>query len=449
MPHEPKSTMLRCLKEEREPLSLTRFAEKLASQGLSIPPRTLRRWLAEMIRDGLVVKQGLRKSVLYQALQYQGGEGFSEESRIAVAQVRRPLFDRMPVAYSEDWFDAYEPNVSRYLPAAVTQQLLDAGQRLRKQDPAGTYAHQIFERLLIDLCYNSSRLEGNTYSRADTERFLLGGKAAPGKTEKEKAMILNHGEAIRYLVDNALRLDVTAETIYTLHYLLADGLVEYHLAGRVRDHGVRVGGSTYIPFEEPARLQLQLDRIVDKARPIKDPYEQSMFLLVQITYLQAFADVNKRTARLCANIPLIAQNLVPLSFIDVDRSDYNAAVIAIYELQDTGPLADLYVHSYLRTCALYDATVESLGFDEVRVRYRTQRKECLRTILDEQLGREETKTYLERTVDKLVPENVQDAFTKSVLDDLEVMHIPRLAGLGITREQMLQWGRRYHGRELI
>ncbi len=90
--------------------------------------------------------------------------------------------------------------------------------------------------------------------------------------------------------------------------------------------------------------------------------------------MQAFSDVNKRTARLSANIPLIKNNFVPLSFNDVEREDYTSAMIAIYELQDIRPLLDLYVFSYMRTCALYDSTVKSMGFDEIRVRYRQQRR---------------------------------------------------------------------------
>lgn len=119
---------------------------------------------------------------------------------------------------------------------------------MNREDPAGTHAHQIFNRLLIDLSYNSSRLEGNTYSLLDTQRLVLEGSSAEGKLDEEKIMILNHKEAIRYLVDNAHRLDVDEQTICTLHYLLSDGLVEARYAGKVRDHGVRIGGSTYVPF---------------------------------------------------------------------------------------------------------------------------------------------------------------------------------------------------------
>ena len=138
-------------------------------------------------------------------------------------------------------------------------------------------------------------------------------------------------------------MEVSCNVICTLHYLLSDGLVEPSEAGKVRKYGVRIGGSTYIPFENPRKLEQQLEKIARRAALIKDPYEQSIFLLVHISYLQAFTDVNKRTARLSANIPLIQGNLVPLAFNDVRVEDYMSAMIAVYELQDMRPLVDLYV----------------------------------------------------------------------------------------------------------
>jgi Fic family protein len=194
-------------------------------------------------------------------------------------------------------------------------------------------------------------------------------------------MILNHKEAIRYLVDNAPKLEVNRNTICTLHYLLSDGLVKPQDAGKVRRYPVRIGGSVYSPFEDTKRLEIQLEKIATKAALIEDPFEQSIFLLIHISYLQAFADVNKRTARLSANIPLIKGNLVPLAFSDVQKEDYLSAMIAIYELQDARPLVDLYAYSYMRTCAAYDTTVKAIGFDEARVRYRQERRSVVRAVI--------------------------------------------------------------------
>ncbi|MBS0622925.1 MAG: Fic family protein [Verrucomicrobia bacterium] len=364
---------------------------------------------------------------------------FRQESLKVIEQVRRPIYERQPISYSKEWLDAYEPNSTYYVPASLRDQLLQAGKRNDHQDPAGTYAHKIFNRLLIDLSYNSSRLEGNTYSLLDTERLLLQGASAEGKLDEEKVMILNHKEAIRYLVDHAAHLEVNKETICTLHYLLAADLVEPRYAGKVRDHGVRIGGSTYLPFEDSQRLQIQLERVAKKGALIRDPFEQSLFLLAHVSYLQAFVDVNKRTARLCANIPLIPKNLAPLSFNDLEREDYMSAMLAIYELQEIRPLVDLYAYSYLRTCAAYDATIQAVGFDEMRIRYRQQRRAVVREVILQKIFGVRLKEYIHAEAKKQIPQEHQIAFEEDVFEDLELMDVSRLAGLGVTPEQLDVW----------
>ena len=437
---DEKLAVFRQLKQELNPVSLKGLLIKLGS---SFKERSVRRWLTEMITEGLIEKVGNRRASKYQILQnidiQRTSSCFSPKSLPAIALVRRPIYERPPVAYAEEWFDAYIPNQTYYIPEAIRIQLYREGKRSQNEDPAGTYAHQIFNRLLIDLSYNSSRLEGNTYSLLDTQRLLLEGKGVEGKLDEEKVMILNHKEAIRYLVNQSSQINVSPQTFCTLHYLLSDGLIEAQYAGKIRDHGVRIGGSTYIPFENPALLSDQLDRIAQKACLIEDPYEQSFFLLVHLSYLQAFTDVNKRTARLSANIPLVKQNLVPLSFNDVERDDYTAAVIAIYELQDVQPLVDLYAFSYLRTCALYDTTVKALGFDEIRVRYRTQRRAVLRQIISQKLSGESLRKYIAAQAEEHVKKNEQQAFLEDIQEDLEQMDESRIAGLGITVAEFKNW----------
>lgn len=434
---DKKVAVFRQLRQEADPISLPDLLKKL---GKGYVERSVRRWLTKMVEEGSVEILGRKRGTKYQiARQDDIKSPFSLESIEVVTRVQRPLYERNPIAYADKWFNAYKPNVTFYLPSTIRSELYKIGKRSKNEEPAGTYAHQIFNRLLIDLSYNSSRLEGNTYSLLDTEKLLLEGSGVEGKLEEEKVMILNHKEAIRYLVDNALRLQISIQTICTLHYLLADGLVEPRYAGKVRDHGVRIGGSTYIPYEDPRKLQLQLNRIVKKAAQIKDPYEQSFFLLLHITYLQAFSDVNKRTARLSANIPLIIHNFVPLSFNDIKKEDYMSAVIAIYELQDVRPLVDLYVFSYMRTCALYDSTIKAIGFDEVRVRYRVQRRALIRHVILNNLSGAAIKKYISSQTRKLVAEKDRDAFLEDVIEDLEEIDKNYIAGLGITLDQLENW----------
>lgn len=436
-----KFLLLEHLSTQEMPITLHQL---LDISGKEYSDRSVRRWLTELINEGLVEKSGQKRGTKYQIIRRveevsQGNEPFTAESKKTIEQVRRPLYERNPISYEEDWFNAYVPNDTFYIPLETRLRLVKAGKRVREEDPAGTYAHQIFNRLLIDLSYNSSRLEGNTYSLLDTERLLLQGASAEGKLDEEKVMILNHKEAIRYLVDTAPRLSVSVETISTLHYLLSDGLVENRYAGKVRDHAVRIGGSTYIPLENPKKLQAQLGHIVEKAAQIKDPYEQSLFLLIHITYLQAFTDVNKRTGRLSANISLIKENLVPLSFNDVEKDDYNSAMIAIYEFQNVKPLVDLYKFSYMRTCIMYDSTVKAIGFDEIRVRYRQQRRALIREIILKKLVGEKMQKYISSQSQKIADDQERANFIEDVLEDLKEIDLSRIAGLGISGDQLSSW----------
>jgi fido (protein-threonine AMPylation protein) len=440
--NEKKNSVLHFLSQSREPVSFSDLINKLGS---NFAERSVRRWLTEMIVDGLVEKNGQKRGTKYQVRAdkksdvYRTGSCFSAESKKIIEKVKRPIYERNPIAYVDQWLKDYQPNITFYIPENIRKKLENAGQRSKKEDPAGTYAHQIFNRLLIDLSYNSSRLEGNTYSLLDTERLLFQGTAVEGKLDEEKIMILNHKEAIRYMVDHASRLDVSEQVICTIHYLLADGLVETRYAGKIRDHGVRIGGSTYLPFEDKKQLQLHFFRIIEKAAAIKDPYEQSLFLLAHMSYLQGFSDVNKRTARLCANISLIKNNLVPLSCNDVEREDYTSAMIAIYELQDIRPLLDLYHFSYMRTCAMYDSTIKAIGFDEIRVRYRDLRQRLIREIILNNLVEDPMRKYISLQTSNLVKEDDQQSFIEDVMDDLEEIDQNRIAGLGITLDQLNAW----------
>jgi Fic family protein len=361
------------------------------------------------------------------------------EGEQALNYIRQPIFKRNPVTYNKHWLDNYQPNKTFYLSANDIELLHAQGQRDNDHTPAGTYAKKIYNRLLIDLSYNSSRLEGNTYNLLDTERLILEGSSAEGKLDEEKVMILNHKEAIRHIVDNAPKLQINYDEICTLHFLLSDGLVPPQYSGKVRDHGVRISATTYIPLESKEQLITQLQIICHKASQIIDQFEQSFFLLTHLAYLQAFIDVNKRTSRLSANIPLIRDNLVPLSFIDVEKDDYTSALFCVYELNDIKPLAEMYRFTYLRSCQRYDVTFEAIGFDEARVKYRNIRREIIRHIITNKLTGINLNKYVQAQTDKLIPLTDRERFINTVKEDLREISPQRIAGLGITLTQLHNW----------
>jgi hypothetical protein len=107
------------------------------------------------------------------------------------AHLQTPYNRRRPTSYKKEFLDRYIPNKTFHLSAADRQQLHEAGTPAATPQPAGTYARRILERLLIDLSWASSRMEGNTYNILETERLIRFGQEASGKDRKEAVMILS------------------------------------------------------------------------------------------------------------------------------------------------------------------------------------------------------------------------------------------------------------------
>ena len=159
----------------------------------------------------------------------------SEESRSIRDAIRQPIQQRQPVGYNRSFLGAYRPNETFYLPPDIRARLLELGKSTNGDLPAGTYARRILDRLLIDLSWNSSRLEGNTYSLLETERLLELGEAAAGKDARDAQMILNHKSAIEMLVEYSEDTGFNRFTILNLHALLSQNLLpDASACGRLR-----------------------------------------------------------------------------------------------------------------------------------------------------------------------------------------------------------------------
>ena len=304
----------------------------------------------------------------------------SEVAAAALARVRRPVAARRPIGYDEAFLRQYQPGRNWYLPAGLRERLHEMGRTPDPKRPAGTFARDVFERLLIDLAWASSRLEGNTYDRLDTKNLLEHGVRAEGKHAAEAQMILNHKKAIELLVEDAEEIDFNRLTFLNLHAALSENLLgEARDEGRLRARMVHITGTTYTPIAIPQKLEELFDLLLARAREIPDPFEQAFFVMVHLPYLQPFTDVNKRTSRLGANLPLIKANLCPLSFVDVPKTAYIESTLAIYEERRIEPLRDLFAWAYERSCEQYHVTREALGEpDPIRLRYRTQLGEVVR-----------------------------------------------------------------------
>lgn len=351
-----------------------------------ISRRSLQRTMAAWVREGKIRAEGERKGRRYFVLLPPAPDetvpSVKElgESRIPLTAaaiqvrnlVRQPIQARAPVGYQRAFLDDYQPNVTRLLPESLLRHLHERGQAPSNAQPAGTYARALLDRLLIDLSWASSHLEGNTYSLLDTRHLIEEGRAAAGKDAKETQMILNHKAAIELIVSHAEEIGVNRYTILNLHAVLSDNLLDDpRQAGRLRSTPVAISASTYVPTAVPQVLEELFAQLLDKAAAIEDAFEQAFFLMVHLPYLQPFVDVNKRTSRLAANIPLVRGNLVPLSFIDVQPQIYIDGLIGIYEFNRIELLRDLFAWAYERSCLRYKTVRDSLPEpDPFRLKYR-------------------------------------------------------------------------------
>lgn len=421
--------------------------------------RTFQRRLAELIDQGRISGAREQRTFLYRPAM-QGSANVllpsikvqaSGESYIPVSAagqeiktyVRQPIQGRRPVGYDIGLLNAYRPNETRYLPEPLLRQLHSLGRSPAATAPAGTFSRDILGRLLIDLSWASSRLEGNTYSRLDTERLIQYGEAAEGKDAIETQMILNHKTAIEYLVHDAEQVAVDPSTVISLHALLSDGLLADPMScGRLRNRAVEISGSVYRPMALPQRVEEVFGLLLGLASEVIDPFEQAFFLTVHLPYLQPFEDVNKRVSRLAANIPLIKANLSPLSFIDVPEQSYVDGLLGVYELGRMELLRDVFLWAYERSCQQYVAVRSQLvPPDTFRLRHRLALADAVRSIV--RGGAPAADASVLAVMPTSVDPVEQLAFARLVVEEFQTLHAGNAVRFGLRPLEFEVWAQKH------
>ena len=308
---------------------------------------------------------------------------WAADSSETIRYINQPVTQRTPVGYQFEFLDEYQPNRTYYLPAPLRQQLRKMGEAVQIESSANTYTRDILNRLLIDLSWASSQLEGNTYSRLDTLNLIEGGRSADGKKAQETQMILNHKEAIEFLLHNIKTTSFNRHTLLNLHGILSENLLANPAdEGRIRQQIVEITSSAYRPLSTPQQLGSQFDSMLTKLCAIDDPFEQSFFVMVHLPYLQPFIDVNKRTSRLAANLPLFKHRLCPLTFIDLPESAYTTALLCVYETTTVEALRDVYVWAYERSTQDYLALKQDMAApDPLRLQWRNLIKQVIHDVI--------------------------------------------------------------------
>lgn len=435
--------------------SLADLAEKFSSEASR---RSLTRLIDALLREKRLIKAGKGPSTRYRAPSPSApdsgqaseaddvlraeGEVYvplSPDGEMVRSWVQAPLTQRRPVGYDRDFLDAYKPNETFYLSDPERREWLHRiGSTAFAQRPAGTYARDILNRLLIDLSWASSRLEGNTYTRLDTQQLIEHGRHAEGKDHVETQMILNHKRAIEFLIDQAPDIGFNRFTLLNIHALLSENLLhDPDASGRLRSRIVDIQGTVFRPLAIPQQIEELFGELLRKAAAINDPFEQAFFAMVHLPYLQPFEDVNKRASRLAANIPLIKANLCPLSFVDVPERAYVEGLLGVYERTHIGLLRDVFLWAYDRSSQQFRAIASGPPRpDPFRSKYRLELGDAVAEIVRNGLSIE---LDVVKISENLVPREDRGQFEKMLTDELRKLHEGNIGRYGIRLGEFRNW----------
>ena len=200
------------------------------------------------------------------------------------------------------------------------------------------------ERLAIDLSWKSSQIEGNTYSLLETERLLKDKETASGKTKEEAIMLLNHKEAIDFIIEQPdYLIPLTVAKIEDIHSILIKDLT---IDRNLRKRRVGISGTNYRPLDNEFQISEALSKMCDLINKKENVFEKALLTLVLISYIQPFMDGNKRTARIVSNAILMNYHHCPISFRTIDSIDYKKAMLIFYEQNNISSFKQIFINQF-------------------------------------------------------------------------------------------------------
>ena len=211
--------------------------------------------------------------------------------------------------------------------------------------------HKEMERLGVDLSWKSSQIEGNTYSLLETERLLKDKQTASGKTKEEAIMLLNHKDALDFVLDVPDYLkELSVHRIEDIHSILTK---ELGVDRNIRHRRVGITGTNYRPLDNEFQIREALEDTCTLVNGKDNVFEKALLTLVLLSYIQAFVDGNKRTARITSNAILIANGYCPISFRTVDSIDYKKAMLMFYEQNNIVAFKKIFIEQFLFAVKTY------------------------------------------------------------------------------------------------
>lgn len=309
---------------------------------ISISYATVKRLLKKLTDDNLISVKGQGKgtkyfiSLVYKLIQPIDIDKYFEkeiDERKILVDFNFCLITDVLIKHSV--FSALEIDKLEGLQKKYTQNILQLTDSEYKKE---------MERLAIDLSWKSSQIEGNTYSLLETERLLKDKETASGKTKEEAIMLLNHKEAIDFIVANPDYLTpISISKIEDIHGLLIKDLA---IDRNFRKRRVGISGTNYRPLDNEFQISEALTFMCNLINTKKNVFDKALLALVLISYIQPFVDGNKRTSRIVSNAILMNNKYCPLSFRTVDSIDYKKAMLIFYEQNNISAFKDIFINQF-------------------------------------------------------------------------------------------------------
>jgi len=316
--------------------------EIFESISTSISYATVKRILIKLTKENLIVTKGKGKGTKYLlSAAYELIRPVDIENYYEKEIDEREIKERFNFILITDVLNKYNIFTNAELNKLATLQ--DTYRSNISQLTETGYKKEL-ERLSIDLSWKSSQIEGNTYSLLETERLLKEKETASGKTKEEAIMLLNHKDAIDFIVENPdYLIPLSISKIEDIHSILINGLA---IDKNLRKRRIGISGTNYRPLDNEFQITEALSKTCELINEKENIFDKALLVLVLISYIQPFMDGNKRTGRIISNAVLMNHNYCPISFRTVDPIDYKKAILLFYEQNNISTFKEIFINQF-------------------------------------------------------------------------------------------------------
>lgn len=325
---------------KREKANNLEIKEHLKKDFGEISRVTVVRDINKLLENKVIKKQGKGRSVWYQEAAAGGLLAF-----FGAEEYFKLEPDRREAAFKRFNFGIFN-NLKNIFTAEEIAELgrmnNEYRRKIKKLTPA--VMKKEFERLIIELSWKSSRIEGNTYSLIDTEILIKQHQEAKGHSKEEAIMILNHKKALDCIADK--RSDFKTITFHKIENIQRLIVQDLGIRHGLRNIPVGITGTVYKPLDNKHQIEEAAEKFVKTINRLKDPFSKALISILMISYIQMFEDGNKRTARLLGNAILLANDVCPLSYRSMDESDYKKAIVLFYEQNSARFFKELFIEQF-------------------------------------------------------------------------------------------------------